>query len=234
MNATRPLRVLAFDTTTPVQALATAEGPALRGRLELRADTPHAETLLASIDGVLELNGWRLADLDAVAAVTGPGSFTGIRIGIATALGLADALDIPVVGRNAMELLALHPSLPDGPVGVCLDARRSHIYGAVFHRQGGRLTLLAAYAERELEDTRNILAAHPDAALIGSAVPLLQGSPIPDPAPAPPPDGRHPLGPADILALEIGRAGPDALAEGGAPQAFYIRPPDIRRPKSTG
>ena len=124
MHVAPPLRILALDTTTPDQALATAEDSVLRGRLELRADTPHAVTLLASVDRVLALSGWHLADLGAVAVVTGPGSFTGIRIGIATALGLADTLGIPVVGRNAMELLALHPSLPDGPVGVFLDARQ--------------------------------------------------------------------------------------------------------------
>ncbi|HOB51089.1 MAG TPA: tRNA (adenosine(37)-N6)-threonylcarbamoyltransferase complex dimerization subunit type 1 TsaB [Acidobacteriota bacterium] len=234
MHVAPPLRILALDTTTPVQALATAEDSAIRGRLELRADTPHAETLLASVDRVLALSGWRLAELGAVAVVTGPGSFTGIRIGIATALGLADTLGIPVVGRNAMELLARHPSLSDGPVGVFLDARRGHIYGAVFHRDGERLTLRAPYGERDLDATRAVLAAHPGAALIGSAASLIQGFHEPDVTAETFPAGQHPLGPVDILAVEIGRAGPAALAGAEAPEAFYIRPPDIRRPKTTG
>jgi tRNA threonylcarbamoyl adenosine modification protein YeaZ len=116
--------VLAFDTATSVATSALLDGDELLGERQGRAIS-----LLEDVDALLRRSGLRPVDLDALAVGTGPGSFTGVRIGPSTARGLALALDIPAAGVSTLDALAAGAP---GAVPV-IDARRREVFvpGAV-------------------------------------------------------------------------------------------------------
>jgi len=218
--------LLSLDTTSELQTVALGEPGRLWALSLDRIRTSHTETLLAHIDAVLRRHRLTGPELAGIAVVTGPGSFTGIRIGLATALGLADSWQKPMLGRNAIELLASHPAAGTGFVCPVLHARREQLFLAVFHRGPAGLVQVADYREASAPEVPALLALYPGATLLGSGVPVLQA--------------RHPalaetcrlydgpeLLPAAVLALEQ----PPQSWPGPPVEAFYIRPPDIRKPK---
>lgn len=135
------MRILAFDTATSATAVALSDG---RGILERRDDPPwgerprHATRLLPLVAELLAEAklGWE--QIDRIAVGLGPGTFTGLRIGVATAKGLAQASGIPLVGVSTLRALAHNPQLMPAPdsdsVVAVLDARRGEVYAAVWER----------------------------------------------------------------------------------------------------
>ena len=99
----------------------------------------HSETLLPIADGVLRLLGKRMDEVGLFAVSAGPGSFTGVRIGVSTVKALAHAANKPCVAVDALEALAANVTAFDGVVCPILDARAQQVYGAIFKR-GERLT----------------------------------------------------------------------------------------------
>jgi tRNA threonylcarbamoyladenosine biosynthesis protein TsaB len=99
----------------------------------------HAEILLPLIDGLLDRAGIRLADVSAFAVAIGPGSFTGLRIGLSTVKGLAYGSEAPVVGVPTLEAVAARVNDSEGFICSFLDARKKEVYAALFHRQGATL-----------------------------------------------------------------------------------------------
>ncbi len=125
--------LLAIDTAAPRLQLALLAA----GRVNVLVDDMpkgQAEALFPAIAVLLERNGVAYRDLRRVASTTGPGSFTGLRIGLSAARGLGVALDVPVLGIPS--LLALSLSAPDGPVDVLVDARRDEAYFQTFSGPG--------------------------------------------------------------------------------------------------
>ncbi|OHV83751.1 tRNA (adenosine(37)-N6)-threonylcarbamoyltransferase complex dimerization subunit type 1 TsaB [Rhizobium sp. LCM 4573] len=146
--------VLAIDTAGVDCSAALYDGAAGR----LLAETTetigkgHAERLMAVIDETLEKAGLRLDGVGRIAVVTGPGSFTGIRVGVAAARGLALALGVEAVGVTTLEVLA-HGDLaanPGRPVVVAMDAKRNEIYAQAFGADGLPLTEPAALSADEV------------------------------------------------------------------------------------
>jgi tRNA threonylcarbamoyladenosine biosynthesis protein TsaB len=146
--------ILGFDTATAATSVALSglgsDAPGDEGRetLELRDDPPpgerprHATRLLGLITEVMDQAGTGWASIDRIAVGVGPGTFTGLRIGLATAKGLARAAGIPLVGVSTLHALALNARgcPPGGPehrsVAAVLDARRGEAFAAVFHMEG--------------------------------------------------------------------------------------------------
>jgi tRNA threonylcarbamoyladenosine biosynthesis protein TsaB len=125
----KPL-VLALDTTHEYGSIALGGDEVL-----LHAPTGFAHVLYAHLDGMLRRNGAALADIDCFAAASGPGSFTGVRVGLACIKGLAEAAGKPAVAVSNLEAVA---SFGSGPLrAALLDARRGQIYGAVYDASGG-------------------------------------------------------------------------------------------------
>jgi tRNA threonylcarbamoyladenosine biosynthesis protein TsaB len=126
------MRILAVDTSTRAEGVALMEPDGVL--CDLRADVraSHAPHLLALIHQVLALASVPLTSIDLLAASQGPGSFTGLRIGIATLLGLGQALQRSVLGIDTLEALALKVPLAAYPVCSLLDARKGEVYGAIF------------------------------------------------------------------------------------------------------
>jgi tRNA threonylcarbamoyladenosine biosynthesis protein TsaB len=139
---TSGLRTLAIDTSTTRGSIALLEGREVIGELRLLSLETHSARLLRSIDFLLASVGWELAGMGLVAAGIGPGSFTGIRIGVSTALGLAQVLSLPFAGISGMDAMASQRGLPDGRIGIVMDAQRSQVYYAEYRRTRGSLRRL--------------------------------------------------------------------------------------------
>jgi tRNA threonylcarbamoyladenosine biosynthesis protein TsaB len=167
------VRVLALDTSSDVGTVAVLVDGALRASLSARVQAQHGETLLPLVERVLTLAEVPVASLDLLAVGLGPGSFTGVRIGVATAKGLALARGTPMVGVRTSRALAR--AAPGSARGVAIDAKKDELFVAAYAaRTDGTLeTLLGdthgtpAEAARLL---RQALSPHAGATVVGSGV----------------------------------------------------------------
>ena len=139
------MKLLALDTSTLVATVAAVDGKRLLAQRERRVTT-HSEGLLALIDEVLFAATLRLVDVDAIACGTGPGSFTGLRIGMATAKGLCFGRGIPLRAVSSLAALALdgaaaaHGAL----ILALLDAKKSELYAGLYRPTADLVTAVAA------------------------------------------------------------------------------------------
>lgn len=124
------MKYLTIDTTTKVTALSLAENGKLVGEGFLHTVKTHSERLIPMLDQLLHAADWQLEELDLVGVVRGPGSFTGIRIGIATAQGLAQVLKVPLIGVTSLDCLAWAGRGRQEETVVILDARKNEFYYA--------------------------------------------------------------------------------------------------------
>ena len=126
-------RILSIETSTSICSVAIHEQGELLALAEIKEPGAHAEKLLLLVDEVFEKAGLSFADLDAVAVSQGPGSYTGLRIGVSTAKGIAYALEIPLIGINTLQAMAASQSVAPGDYVVAvLDARRKEVYTQTF------------------------------------------------------------------------------------------------------
>ena len=126
------MKILSIDTSTVFGSVAISEGGRLVAQEQQGVAGTHSERLLLSIEHLLSIAGWTRASIDALAVAAGPGSFTGLRIGIATAKGMALALDRPIVGISSLDALALNGESFAGTVVPLIDARRGELYAAAW------------------------------------------------------------------------------------------------------
>ena len=127
--------ILAIDTTGEHGSLALARGAEIVEEVAVDSADGFGHILFGEIDGLLRRNGLRVGEVECFAAASGPGSFTGVRIGLACVKGLAHATGKPVVGVSNLQALAVFGS---GPLrAVWIDARRGEIYGAVYDARLG-------------------------------------------------------------------------------------------------
>ncbi len=124
--------VLGIDTSTLTGGVALLEDGKLVGESVLNIRTTHSERLLPALEALLDQAGLVVQDLNGIAVVTGPGSFTGLRIGVATAKGLAYALDHSLVGTTTLEAYGWQFQYFPGDVISLIDARREQVYWQVF------------------------------------------------------------------------------------------------------
>ncbi|OGX12489.1 MAG: tRNA (adenosine(37)-N6)-threonylcarbamoyltransferase complex dimerization subunit type 1 TsaB [Omnitrophica WOR_2 bacterium RIFCSPLOWO2_02_FULL_63_16] len=133
------MNVLAIETSTEQLGVALVDEARVLASYELLAEHPHAIELPAAVTRVLEAAGLSLHDIEALAVDIGPGSFTGLRIGIAFVKALAFCHRKPVVGVPSLDVLAAQ--LPFAPHRVCpiLDAKQRKLYAALYRMEGGTL-----------------------------------------------------------------------------------------------
>ncbi len=217
------MRVLAIDTA--LEACSAAVLDTGRGEVVAHESRPmvrgHAEELIPMIDRVLDQAGLIFAEIDRLAVTTGPGSFTGLRVGIAAARGIALAAGKPVVGLSTLAAYAA-PFIADDdalPVVAAIDARHDHIYLQVFG-VGGR-TLVAPRVADMREALRVATTGAPR--LIGTAANLLAANW--------PAQERPPSAVVHRPAPDIGwvaRLGAAAADTGVPPKPLYLRAPDAQ------
>ena len=146
------MKILTIDTSGPVCGAAVMDEQKVCSEFTAQNRNTHSASLMPMIEAALNAAGTEMGDLDAIAAVTGPGSFTGVRIGVATAKGLAHGAGLPCIPVDALEALAVSAGEFDGVVCPIQDARAGQVYGAAF-RGGERLTGNAPIKLEDFLDT---------------------------------------------------------------------------------
>ncbi len=147
--------ILAFETSAKAASTALWEDGKLLGESYQNTGLTHSQTLMVMAQDLLKQCGKAVADVTAAAVAAGPGSFTGVRIGMAAAKGFAWGAEIPCYGVSTLEAMAEHLGAYEGYVCPCMDARRSQVYNALFRAEKGTLTRIApdrAIALKELEE----------------------------------------------------------------------------------
>lgn len=134
------MKILALETSAKAVSVAVVEDGAVLAAAYQNIGLTHSVTLMPLMDGMLHNAGLTAADMDLIAVAAGPGSFTGLRIGVSAAKGLAWALGLPCCGVSTLEAMAENVRMFEGTVICAMDARRQQIYNAVFDCRGGVLT----------------------------------------------------------------------------------------------
>ena len=129
--------ILAFETSAKAASVALLEDGKLLGESYQNTGLTHSQTLMVMAENLLSQCGKTVADVTAAAVAAGPGSFTGVRIGVAAAKGFAWGREIPCYGVSTLEAMALSLGVYQGYVCPCMDARRSQVYNALFYVNQG-------------------------------------------------------------------------------------------------
>ena len=132
--------ILALESSAKAASVALCRDGVLIAQSQQCSGLTHSCTLLPMAEQMLKNTDTRLADVDAIAVARGPGSFTGVRIGVSTAKGLAWGAQKPAIGVSTLEAMAYHGLAAGEGALVCaaMDARRSQIYNALFEIRGGK------------------------------------------------------------------------------------------------
>ncbi|HPQ71265.1 MAG TPA: tRNA (adenosine(37)-N6)-threonylcarbamoyltransferase complex dimerization subunit type 1 TsaB [bacterium] len=130
------MKILALDTSTRAGSVALRDGEQIVAATLLDVTATHSERLLPAVERSLADAGWTIEDLDLIACAKGPGSFTGLRIGLATAKGIAFAIDRPLVGVNSLEATALGFAYGTATICAMIDARKRQVFAALFAPDG--------------------------------------------------------------------------------------------------
>lgn len=227
--ASCPRLVLGIDSSTGACSVALRRGGDLLAIRREDMTRGQSERLAPMTEEVFRDAGLGFGDLDAVAVSRGPGSFTGLRIGLAFAKGLGQALSVPVFGITGFDAVAraalAAADVPCGTLAVILESRRADLFFQLYTAEGARAGQPCALPPAEIAERLTPLAADVPVLLAGDAAdkvePLLSGACSRSPATVP--DA------AEVAALGL------ALAEAGgesAPEPLYLRAPDVTRPRS--
>ncbi len=167
------MNVLAIDTATEVLALSALRGETW-ATLSVNRGLQHSPALLPQAEALLGHLGMTAADLQLIVCSLGPGSFTGIRIGLATAMGIGEARAIPVIGVSTLDAIALPWAGRDGDILPVIDARKGRIYTALYRagvREGDYRDISPEELGAVIAGARAPLLAGPDALRIRALLP---------------------------------------------------------------
>ena len=134
------MRILALETSAVTASAAVCEDETLLAQSFFNCGLTHSRTLMPMVEGMLSNSGMTLNDVDLIAVAAGPGSFTGLRIGVAAAKGLGWAAEKPCCGVSTLEGMAWNLSHVNGLICCVMDARRNQVYHALFRAEEGTLT----------------------------------------------------------------------------------------------
>lgn len=151
------MRILAFESSAKAASVALIQDGVLLAESFQNNGKTHSATLMPMAKQVLEDCGITAADLDAVAVAKGPGSFTGVRIGVAAAKGLAWGAEKPVCGVSTLEGMANQMAMLSGIICPVMDARRSQVYNALFQSDGKNLQRLTPDRAISMEELKKDL-----------------------------------------------------------------------------
>ena len=144
--------ILAFETSAKAASVALMDGDKLLGESYQNTGLTHSQTLMPMAQDLLKSCGYEPQQVEAVAVAAGPGSFTGVRIGVAAAKGFAWGKQLPCYGVSTLEAMALNLGVHQGLVIPVMDARRSQVYTATFRAEDGKLTRLCQDRAISLQD----------------------------------------------------------------------------------
>ena len=148
------MKILGIDSSGLVASAAIADEKNIIAEFTVNNKQTHSQTLLPMIEKVVDMSEIELEQIDAIAIAAGPGSFTGLRIGSATAKGIGLALKKPVVSVPTLEGLAYRVSVFDGIICPIMDARRNQVYTGIYKMDKGNLVCLS---EQKAVDIHEIM-----------------------------------------------------------------------------
>lgn len=152
------MNILTLESSSLSASVCITEDTKLLAQSFQNCGLTHSATLLPMIDHIMTSSQLTLADIDVIACVTGPGSFTGVRIGVSTAKGIADAKNIPCVGVSSLAGAAWNvASLTDRLICPVMDARRGQLYNALFVYENDTLRRLTPDRAIAMEDLKKEL-----------------------------------------------------------------------------
>ena len=167
------MKVLGIDSSGMVASIAVVEDMQMLGEYTINYKKTHSQTLLPMLDEVAKMIELDLADIDVIAVAAGPGSFTGLRIGSATAKGLGLALKKPLVSVPTLEGIAFNFCGSDKVICPMMDARRSQVYTGIYEFDGNTLRKVEdqmAVPVEEILEKLNIIGK--EVVLAGDGVPV--------------------------------------------------------------
>lgn len=159
------MRILAFESSAKAASAAVLEDGKLLGEYFQNSGQTHSRTLMKMAQDLLVNCDLTPEDIDAVACAAGPGSFTGIRIGVAAAKGFAWGRELPLYGVSTLSSMAHNAGAFQGIVCCAMDARREQVYNALFEAKNGSITRLC--------EDRAVSVAELEAELAGCDQPIL-------------------------------------------------------------
>ncbi|MGI9373185.1 MAG: tRNA (adenosine(37)-N6)-threonylcarbamoyltransferase complex dimerization subunit type 1 TsaB [Hyphomicrobiales bacterium] len=213
------MAILAFDTTLDVcsVALLSGSGDRIFAERHVPMSRGHAESLHVLIGEAMEDAALGFGDLTQIAVTTGPGTFTGSRIGVAAARGFALTLDVPVIGISTLQAMACNVESANTSIMAALDAKRGQLYAALYDTNISEI--LPAQAVN-LENVGEIAPLDPFT-VIGSGAALVSNIV---------PHAKQFLGDALPRASVWGRLAAEMPAPKSLPLPLYLRPPDAKPP----
>ena len=159
------MKILAIDSAAKQASLAVWENGRLLAQVYIDVGMTHSQTLMPAAENLLSAAKLQIEDIGLFAVSKGPGSFTGVRIGVAAAKGMAAALSKPCIGVSTLEAMAENLRLPFEFYGCAvMDARREQVYNALFHYKNGGIIRLCedrAVSVRELINELSALPSFP-------------------------------------------------------------------------
>lgn len=162
--------ILSVDSSAVTASCALTQGDTVIRQELINAGLTHSETLLPMIKRVM--TGYEYKDLDAIAVTVGPGSFTGIRIGVATVKGLAFNDEVPCIGISTLEAIAYNFCDENTIVCAVMDARRMQFYNALFKAENGVITRLCPDRAISIDDLRKELLNYDSVVVAGDGAKL--------------------------------------------------------------
>ena len=166
------MKILAVDTATKSCSVAIAQKETILAEVTLMREQTHSKHLMEVIKSVSRLSGTPIADLDGFAVTKGPGSFTGLRIGLATVKGLAAASGKPMVGISSLLCLASQSYVPTFNICPILDARKGEVYWAHYRYDDNQLQQLCP---EQVTSPINVLTnIHEPCVFVGNGARLYQ------------------------------------------------------------
>ena len=165
------MKILGIDTSSMAASVAVIEDNKLICEYTINTKKTHSQKLMPMIENMLGLSDLNVREIDAIAVCEGPGSFTGLRIGMATAKAIAHVNDIPVIGVNSLEALAANMNLCDKKICSILDAQRNQVYTGRYQYEGTKLVERKEIGIQQIDELLEELAQSGEQwILVGEAV----------------------------------------------------------------
>ena len=169
------MKIIAIDSSGLVASVAVVEDDILIGEYNVQYKKTHSQTLLPMLDELKRMVELDLDTVDAIALAKGPGSFTGLRIGSATAKGLGLAMKVPLVEIPTLDGLACNLYGTDNLVCPIMDARRNQVYTGIYKFEAGKLVVLQDQMAVDIKDLLAILSTYSQGVVfVGDGVPVFR------------------------------------------------------------
>lgn len=159
------MKILSIDTSSNLCSVALLEEKQVIEELVINDTHTHSKNLMPLIQNLFVKSNIDLSQINLIACNKGPGSFTGIRIGVATAKAIAQVLQIPVIGISSLDCLAYNVHNPTGVICAILDANNNQVYFAVFDKN---YNLISNYIADDISNINSTLSTYTDITFVGT------------------------------------------------------------------